>query len=93
MPTAAEAAPAPTKPVFAAFYSVLEFAQLVGISESLVWRLIKEGKLARVRIASKTLIPYSQLERIGNDELATTEEERAARKAQKTGKETQTRAS
>ena len=46
-----------------AFYSIAEFAALLGISERTVRRLIKDGELQVVRLGSKVIrIPASAIQ-------------------------------
>lgn len=44
-----------------------EAARLLGCGVATVWRRIKENKIIAVRIAGRTLIPKSEVERLAND--------------------------
>jgi len=45
-------------------HSIKNAAKRVGVSQSSVWRLIKEGQVRPVKILGRTLIPESELQRI-----------------------------
>lgn len=53
--------PTNTEPVAA---TVRNFAARLGVSESHVWALLREGKLNAIRLKRRTLIPLSELDRI-----------------------------
>ena len=44
--------------------SVPVTAQIMGVSESLVWKLLRERKLHAARIGRRTLIPTSERRRL-----------------------------
>ena len=43
--------------------TVAEASDMIGISESLIWQLLRAGDLARVKIGRRTLIRVAELER------------------------------
>ena len=45
-------------------YETTEAAQLIGIGYATLYRWIKAGKLTPIRIAGRTLIPKSEVERL-----------------------------
>jgi len=45
-------------------YDVQEAAKLIGIGYATVYRWIKSGKIIAVRLAGRTLIPKSEVERL-----------------------------
>ena len=47
-----------------------EAARLIGIGYATLYRWIKAGKLIPIRIAGRTLIPVSEVERIKNEKGA-----------------------
>ncbi|MBA7486176.1 hypothetical protein ES707_21729 [subsurface metagenome] len=49
-------------------YETTEAAQLIGISYATLYRWIKAGKLMPIRIAGRTLIPKSEVERLKSEE-------------------------
>lgn len=51
-------------------YETAEAAQLIGIGYATLYRWIKKGKLHPIRIAGRTLIPESEIERIKNNQAA-----------------------
>jgi len=51
-------------------YQTAEAAQLIGISYATLYRWIKAGKLMPIRIAGRTLIPKSEVERLKNEQGA-----------------------
>ena len=50
--------------------SINEAMNVLGISRSLAYRLVKEGKLPTIRLGRKILIPVSALEKILSTENA-----------------------
>jgi excisionase family DNA binding protein len=57
---------APPPPERAAL-SVPEVAAILGCSQSMVWNLLRDGKLPRVRIGSSTRVHRSAVERFLED--------------------------
>lgn len=51
----------------AEFYDANEAAELLEIGYATVYRWIKAGKLIPVRIAGRTLIPKSEIERLNKE--------------------------
>lgn len=51
-------------------YETAEAAQLIGIGYATLYRWIKAGKLIPIRIAGRTLIPKSEVERLKNKKAA-----------------------
>ena len=47
-----------------------EAARLIGIGYATLYRWIKAGKLIPIRIAGRTLIPVSEIERLKNKQAA-----------------------
>lgn len=45
-------------------YRINDFAKAVGISRTSIYQLIKEGKIKPVKIAGRTLIPASEVQRL-----------------------------
>ena len=45
-------------------YETTEAAKLIGISYATLYRRIKAGKITPIRIAGRTLIPKSEIERL-----------------------------
>lgn len=43
-------------------YSVPEAAYLIGVSESMVWKLLEKHELARVKVGRRTLIRVAEIE-------------------------------
>jgi predicted site-specific integrase-resolvase len=43
---------------------VRDFCQRIGISSSTFWVLVKSGKIRVIRISGRTLVPFSEIERI-----------------------------
>jgi len=56
-------------------YDVDATADLLGMGVATIWRRIRNGEIIKVRIAGRTLIPKSEIERIKNEQAA--EEARA----------------
>ena len=50
-------------------YETSEAAQLIGIGYATLYRWIKAGKLIPIRIAGRTLIPKSEIERIKKEKV------------------------
>lgn len=46
------------------FYDTEEAARLIGIGIATVWRWIKANKIIAIKIAGRTLIPKSEVERL-----------------------------
>ena len=51
-------------------YETTEAARLIGIGYATLYRWIRAGKLTPIRIAGRTLIPKSEVERIKNEQAA-----------------------
>ena len=51
-------------------YETTEAARLIGIGYATLYRWIKRGKLTPIRIAGRTLIPKSEVDRIKNEQAA-----------------------
>jgi len=51
-------------------YETTEAARLIGIGYATLYRWIKRGKLIPIRIAGRTLIPKSEVERLKNEKAA-----------------------
>ena len=51
-------------------YEPTEAAKMLGIGYATLYRWIKAGKLTPIRIAGRTLIPQSEIERLKNEEAA-----------------------
>ena len=49
-------------------HDVDEAAELIGIGVATLWRWIKAGKVAPVKVSGRTLIPTSEVDRL-NDAL------------------------
>jgi excisionase family DNA binding protein len=49
-------------------YPVRETAQLLGLGESTVWGMVKNGRLCAVRVGKRTLIPRREIDRIAGGE-------------------------
>ncbi|AQR60830.1 hypothetical protein BZG35_03545 [Brevundimonas sp. LM2] len=45
-------------------YSVDEFAKVLSLGKSTVWRLIKDGDVRAKKIGGRTLIPADQVDRV-----------------------------
>ncbi len=43
--------------------AVVQAAEMIGVSESLMWRLVSDGKIQRIKIGRRTVIRTSELER------------------------------
>ena len=43
---------------------VEEFAKRLSVSQSLIWKLIRQNEIAAVRLGRRTLVPASEIERI-----------------------------
>lgn len=50
-------------------YSCEDAAKLLGWGIATVWRRIKDNKIIAVRLAGRTLIPASEIERLRRDYL------------------------
>jgi excisionase family DNA binding protein len=48
------------------FHSVDEAAEILGRGVATIWRHIRGGKIQVIRIAGRTLIPASEIERVRN---------------------------
>lgn len=48
-------------------YSPDEARQLLGISRSLIWKLINEGEIKTIRLGRRRIIPKNEIERIMNE--------------------------
>ncbi len=48
-------------------YETTEAARLIGISYATLYRWIKAGKLTPIRIAGRTLIPKTEVERLNRE--------------------------
>jgi excisionase family DNA binding protein len=48
-------------------YETTEAARLIGISYATLYRWVKAGKITPIRIAGRTLIPKSEVQRLKND--------------------------
>jgi len=46
------------------FYSVNEFAEMIGVSTQHIWNTLRRGKLKKVKIGERSLIPVSELQRL-----------------------------
>ncbi len=55
-------------------YETAEAAQLIGIGYATLYRWIKAGKLTPIRIAGRTLIPKSEVERLKQEQKNQTAE-------------------
>jgi excisionase family DNA binding protein len=51
-------------------YETAEAAQLIGIGYATLYRWIKAGKLTPIRIAGRTLIPKSEVDRLRRERNA-----------------------
>jgi len=51
-------------------YETTEAARLIGIGYATLYRWIKSGKLTPIRIAGRTLIPKSEVERVKKKQAA-----------------------
>ncbi len=53
-------------------YSVDEIAQIIGCGRVTVYELIKQGRLRRVKVGARTIIPLSEIEKLlnGDDNCA-----------------------
>lgn len=49
-------------------YDAAEAARLIGIGYATLYRWIKSGKLIAVKLAGRTLIPKSEVERLKNEQ-------------------------
>lgn len=47
-----------------AAYSVDNFAHVIGLSSSLVWELVSDGRVKSVKIAGRRLIPATEVTRL-----------------------------
>lgn len=47
-------------------YGAMEAAQLIGIGYATLYRWIKNGKVIPLKLAGRTLIPKSEVERLKN---------------------------
>jgi len=47
-------------------YGAMEAARLIGIGYATLYRWIKNGKLICIKLAGRTLIPKSEVERLKN---------------------------
>lgn len=47
-------------------YGAMEAAQLIGIGYATLYRWIKNGKVIAIRLAGRTLIPKSEVDRLTN---------------------------
>jgi excisionase family DNA binding protein len=45
-------------------YTMTAFCKLLSISESFGWKMLKDGRLACIKIGRRTLIPHSELQRL-----------------------------
>lgn len=55
----------PTNSLFnPAALSVPNFANQLGLGQSTIWVMIRKGDLAVIRIGRRTLVPYTELDRI-----------------------------
>jgi excisionase family DNA binding protein len=45
-------------------YGVLEAARLIGVGRSTMLKLAKEGRIARVKVCDRRLVPWAELERL-----------------------------
>ena len=45
-------------------YTLQQFCEQIGVSRSLVYKLIKAGKIRSIRVAGRRLIPVAEAERI-----------------------------
>ena len=52
-------------------YEPKDACRLIGIGYATLYRWIKAGKLTPIRIAGRTLIPKSEIERLKNEKAAT----------------------
>ncbi len=52
------------QPVERLTYRVPEVAEMLGIHERTVWRLLREGRLSRVKVGGARLVPADELERL-----------------------------
>lgn len=53
--------------------NVPEAASMIGVSQSLLWRLLADGDIARVKIGRRTLIRVAELERFLEGQAKQTE--------------------
>jgi excisionase family DNA binding protein len=44
--------------------TVRDFAARLGVSESHIWKLLRENQLAAIRIGRRTLLPTSEIDRL-----------------------------
>lgn len=51
-------------------YETAEAARLIGIGYATLYRWVKAGKLIPIRIAGRTLIPKSEIDRLKNKKAA-----------------------
>lgn len=54
----------PMKPPIRLAYQVGAFCNLVGISRSHFYRLVKKGEIKTVRLGTRTLVPACEVERL-----------------------------
>ena len=52
-------------------YTTAEAAKLIGIGYATLYRRIKDGELIVVRLAGRTLVPKSEVERLQNKKAPT----------------------
>ena len=45
-------------------YSVPDTARLLGLSREMVYKLIKDGRLPRVKIGTRTVVPTKAIQRL-----------------------------
>lgn len=51
-------------------YDVDEAATLLGKGVATIWRRIRDGKIIVIRIAGRTLIPKSEIERLKKERIS-----------------------
>lgn len=53
--------PSPSNPTQNAACSIADGAKYIGVSEPTLWRMLRDGELARVKLRGRTLVRYSDL--------------------------------
>ena len=46
------------------FYSLNEFAKILGVSQQHIFNVIKRGEIKKVKVGKRSLIPVSELQRL-----------------------------
>ena len=46
------------------FYTVPEFAEMIGVSTQHIWNMLRRGKIKKIKVGERSLIPASELQRL-----------------------------